>query len=84
MMKFKCSRCGGELTSFDILRTYNKEEDSCRCPTCKMQAKLRHFTKDVKIGEIIKDRNKIFIYLTVASIPLQVFIYLHLLNLIWG
>ena len=84
MMKFKCSRCNATLSSFDIVRNYNKEEDSVTCPNCRMQAKLRHFTKDVRIGEIIKDRNKIFLYLAVASIPVQVFIYLHFLNLIWG
>lgn len=84
MYKFKCDRCTAKISSFDILTGYNKYQDSYTCYKCGQEAKLRHFTKDIKISEIRKNRDKIIYIMVLCTIPLQVWAYLNLINYIGG
>jgi DNA-directed RNA polymerase subunit RPC12/RpoP len=84
MLKFKCSRCGGTFNSFDMIRGYNKIEDSFRCTHCGQSAKLRHFTKDITMATIIRDRNKYIWIFSIASIPIQIYVLLNIIHFIFG
>jgi hypothetical protein len=83
MKKFICPACGKKISVFNISNRYNKEEDSFTCKNCKLSAKLRHFTKGIKIKEIEKERIKKMIIWCIISIPFQTIIFYSILERIF-